>query len=74
MASKPPPKKQTGEDLKKFWEQGTLGKEIEKKTFDPANAWLKKPEEVEHSKVVKQPKGGKKRRTLRKRKSTKKRR
>jgi len=69
MASKPPPKKQTGEDLKKFWEQGTLGKEIEKKTFDPAEAWLKKPEEVEHSKQ-----GGKKRRTLRKRKSTKKRR
>ena len=68
MASKPPPKKQTGEDLKKFWEQGPLGKEIEKKTFDPGK-WLKDPKDVKHSKQ-----GGKKRRTLRKRKSTRKRR
>jgi hypothetical protein len=76
MASKPPPPKKptTGEDLKKVWSQGPLGEKVAKSTFDPAEAWLKKPEEVEHSKVVKQPKGGKKRRTLRKRKSTRKRR
>jgi hypothetical protein len=74
MASKPPPKKQTGKDLEKIWKLGPLGEKIKKETFDPAEAWLKKPEEVEHSEVVKQPKGGKKRRTLRKRNSTKKRR
>lgn len=71
MASKPPPKKpMTGEELKKngIWKLGPLGEKIEKETFDPAKAWLKDPKDVKHSKQ-----GGKKRRTLRKRKSTKKR-
>lgn len=63
----PPPKKPTtGEDLKKVWQLGPLGKEVEKKTFDPAEKWLKDPKDVKHSK------GGKKR-TRRMRKKSHKR-
>jgi len=69
MASQPPKKpeekqKTTGEDLKKVWSLGPLGEQTAKKTFDPAEAWLRKDDPYKK-------KGGKKRIT-RKRRSKKK--